>query len=182
MSVKLTRREALGLMGMTGLGLAAGCANSAPRSEAYGKWWRGNLHMHTYWSDGTCFPEIAVDTYRNKLGYHFLALSDHNRLSMDEGMWKLVVEKDGKWPPDVSQEYLDHYLKSSFGQQAQTRTRADGKVEARLRPFNETKQIFDEPGRFLLMPGVEVTQDIADLGNVNVHMNYVNLPEVIPMV
>lgn len=46
------------------------------------RWWKGNLHTHTLWSDGDSFPELVVDWYK-KNGYHFLALSDHNVL--DEG-------------------------------------------------------------------------------------------------
>jgi hypothetical protein len=25
------------------------------------RWWRGNLHAHTLWSDGDDFPEMAVE-------------------------------------------------------------------------------------------------------------------------
>ena len=43
------------------------------------RWWKGNLHTHSLWSDGNDFPEMIADWYR-KNGYHFLALSDHNIL------------------------------------------------------------------------------------------------------
>jgi len=48
-------------------------AQPAPR------WWKGNLHTHTLWSDGDDFPEMVVDWYKSR-GYDFLALSDHNVL------------------------------------------------------------------------------------------------------
>src|SRR5262245_15109758 len=49
-------------------------ANPAPR------WWKGNLHTHTLWSDGDDFPEMVAEWYRTR-GYNFLALTDHNVLS-----------------------------------------------------------------------------------------------------
>src|SRR4051812_26967133 len=48
--------------------------------QAGPKYWKGNLHTHSFWSDGDDFPEMIADWYRDK-GYHFLSLSDHNVLS-----------------------------------------------------------------------------------------------------
>ena len=42
------------------------------------RWWKGNLHTHTFLSDGEAFPQEAALLYR-KLGYNFLCFSDHNR-------------------------------------------------------------------------------------------------------
>jgi hypothetical protein len=44
------------------------------------RWWKGNLHTHSFWSDGDDFPEMIADWYKTR-GYHFLGLSDHNVLS-----------------------------------------------------------------------------------------------------
>src|SRR5437899_6120110 len=44
------------------------------------RFWKGNLHTHSYWSDGNDFPEMIADWYKSH-GYHFLGLSDHNVLS-----------------------------------------------------------------------------------------------------
>ena len=35
------------------------------------RWWKGNLHTHSLWSDGNDYPEMIVDWYRRR-GYHFL--------------------------------------------------------------------------------------------------------------
>jgi histidinol phosphatase-like PHP family hydrolase len=179
MRTAITRREALKGMGLAGLGLLAGRGAAAPKDGAHGKWWRGNLHMHTYWSDGRVFPEQAVDIYKNRLGYDFLALSEHNIFAGSGDHWKPVLEKEGKWPPDVTKPYFDTYMASAFGKEAQTRAAADGKTEVRLRSYDEVKKMFEEPGKFLLMPGVEITQ-VTD--GINVHVNYVNLPDVVPCV
>src|SRR3954451_9973397 len=47
------------------------------------RWYKGNLHTHSLWSDGDDFPEMIADWYKRQ-GYHFLALSDHNVLSEGE--------------------------------------------------------------------------------------------------
>src|SRR5688500_5766636 len=47
------------------------------------KFWKGNLHTHSLWSDGDDFPEMIADWYKRH-DYHFLALSDHNVLSEGE--------------------------------------------------------------------------------------------------
>ena len=41
------------------------------------RWLKGNLHCHTNVSDGKRFPQEKAKIYK-KLGYHFLAFTDHN--------------------------------------------------------------------------------------------------------
>ena len=53
------------------------------------RWWKGNLHTHTLWSDGDDFPEMIAESYRER-GYHFLALSDHNTMAVGERFPPLV--------------------------------------------------------------------------------------------
>jgi len=38
---------------------------------------KGNLHLHTTWSDGRCSPEQVVEIFKAK-GYHFISFSDHD--------------------------------------------------------------------------------------------------------
>jgi hypothetical protein len=45
-----------------------------------GSWLRGNLHCHTTNSDGGLKPQATVDAYA-ALGYDFLAITDHDRLT-----------------------------------------------------------------------------------------------------
>lgn len=42
-------------------------------------WRRGNLHAHTTLSDGESPPEVVIASYE-RLGYDFLAISDHDQL------------------------------------------------------------------------------------------------------
>ena len=57
----------------------------APADEpaATARWYKGNTHTHSLWSDGNDFPEMIVAWYRER-DYDFLALSDHNVLSRGE--------------------------------------------------------------------------------------------------
>lgn len=64
-----------------------------------GPWWKGNLHTHTTQSDGGLAPEQAADLYR-QAGYHFLALTDHGRVTdigrgCDDFLLLLGAEVDG---------------------------------------------------------------------------------------
>ena len=52
-------------------------------AQESGRWYKGNLHTHSLWSDGNDFPEMIADWYARE-GYHFLTLSDHNLLSRGE--------------------------------------------------------------------------------------------------
>ena len=48
--------------------------------ENEGKWFKGNLHMHTTLSDGRLDPDSARAEYR-KAGFDFISITDHWRLS-----------------------------------------------------------------------------------------------------
>jgi len=65
-------------------------------AAAQSKWFKGNTHTHTLWSDGNDFAEMVIDWYKQR-GYDFLALSDHNILQAKE-VWMDVkaVEKRRK--------------------------------------------------------------------------------------
>ena len=136
------------------------------------RWWRGNLHMHTFWSDGLAFPEEAVARYRDR-GYHFLGLSDHN----------VFQDAPDRWIPETGRErYVAEYLAAFPG--AKVRDRPDGVREVRLSTFRELAARFDEPGRFLLLPDFEATRTVefADGRSHQVHMNAVNVPKLLPSI
>ena len=44
----------------------AGCAGAAQARDGR-KWFRGQLHAHTYWSDGRAFPEQAIEAYKRAI-------------------------------------------------------------------------------------------------------------------
>jgi predicted metal-dependent phosphoesterase TrpH len=43
-------------------------------------WYRGNTHTHTNNSDGDSTPLAVATTYRD-LGYNFVVITDHNKLT-----------------------------------------------------------------------------------------------------
>ena len=135
------------------------------------RWWKGNLHTHTYWSDGDDFPEMIAEWYRTQ-GYNFLGLSDHNVLS--EGIRWDKLTKLQKKRGDIA---LDKYLNRFGTDWVETRgSREDDSLEVRLKPFSEYRSLVEERGKFLMIPSEEIS-DSAE--GVPVHMNATNLAEVI---
>ena len=55
----------------------------APEPAPADKWWKGNLHTHSFWSDGDDYPEMILEWYKTA-GYDFVALSEHNVLAEGE--------------------------------------------------------------------------------------------------
>src|SRR5205085_3970354 len=74
---------------------------------AQSTWYKGNLHTHSYWSDGDEFPEVIMDWYKTH-GYQFVALSDHNILAQGE-KWKLIPKS--KVHREGFEKYLNKYGK-----------------------------------------------------------------------
>lgn len=130
------------------------------------RWWKGNLHTHSLWSDGDDYPEMIADWYK-KHDYNFLMLSDHN--VMQEGdRWLVATNKGGG-------KVLEKYVKRFGADWVQQRTKND-LPEVRLKNLAEFRSKFEEPNKFLFIPGEELT----DKYKVSpVHMGAVNLREVI---
>lgn len=141
------------------------------------QWFRGQLHTHTYWSDGRGFPEQAVTAYKQR-GYDFLCMTDHNRFAEDTKAWRVVAAEEGPWPPQVTQSIFDTYVQTFGKDWVESKTKVPV-TSVRLKTYAEIKAKFEDPGKFILMPGVEVTQTINGLG---VHLNYINLPLILPCI
>ena len=190
----MTRQEFI--KSMAAVAALSGCSarecGLAVGSCAKKRWYKGNLHTHTVWSDGKAFPEEAVAWYRSR-GYNFLGLSDHNLFQDDTDRWvEIIGDKDAYTPPKktgtladryqpiVRQRYFDDYVLAF--PDAALRTNAAGRTEARLRTFDELSAKFNVPGEFLLLPDVEATRSInySDGRLQQMHMNYVNVPQLPP--
>lgn len=135
------------------------------------RWFKGNTHTHSLWSDGNDFPEMIADWYRQH-GYHFLVISDHNVLSQGDRWIKHeeIVKRGGK-------EALAKY-RARFGDDwVQTRREPESpEFEVRLKPLNEFRKLVEAPGQFVLIQGEEIS-DRAE--GVPVHINAANLEELI---
>src|SRR5437870_2816488 len=139
-----------------------------PAANAPTQYWKGNLHTHSLWSDGDDFPEMIADWYKRN-GYHFLTLSDHNVLA--EGDRWVDVRPDHPNRPLALKKYLDR-----FGEGWVERRQKDKLQQVRLKPLAEFRSVLEEPGKFLLIPGEEITHAFA---RNPVHMNAINLRDVI---
>lgn len=134
------------------------------------RWWKGNLHTHTFWSDGDDFPEMVAEWYRTH-GYHFLALSDHNLLQQGQ-RW----EKESTLETRAGGGVVERYL-ARFGPAWVERRGSGAEAEVRLKPFDEFRALVEERGRFLLLPAEEIS-DSAE--GVPVHINASNIRDPLP--
>ncbi|MFN3652253.1 MAG: hypothetical protein ACK47B_21960 [Armatimonadota bacterium] len=152
--------------------IVAGCSTAAlvdarMESPSEPRWWKGNLHTHSLWSDGDDYPEMIVDWYRQR-GYQFLALSDHNVLSEGERWIDAEKNRGGG-------AALEKYRKRFGSEWVEERTAA-GKTQVRLKPIGEYRHLFEEPNRFLLIQSEEITDSFQ---RKPIHMNAHNLRELI---
>ena len=145
---------ALGLM-LVALVLAPAPVRAA---DAAPRWFKGNLHTHSLWSDGDDYPEMITDRYK-RAGYHFLAMSDHN--IMPEGQRWFALKPPavvvGKLEQRGGGAVLDNYVARFGAEWVEQRTNAAGAREIRLKPLAEYRPLFEEPGRCLKITSLEVT-------------------------
>ena len=131
------------------------------------RWWKGNLHTHSLWSDGDDYPEVVVDWYKSR-GYHFVALSDHNVLAEGE-RWIDVASSAGGTVAFT--DYLDR-----FGTDWVEGRQQNGRTVARLKTLEEYRVLFDEPGQFLIIQSEEITDGFE---SKPIHVNATNVAELI---
>lgn len=139
------------------------------------RWFKGNMHCHTYWSDGRAFPDQAVRSYRDA-GYDFCAVTDHNRMGENRDYWRKVEDEEKGWPPTVCRRNFDIYRKEFPWADSRE---ADGVMEVRLQTLTELIERYSRPDKFLVMRGMEITRCDADYQR-HMHMNYVNLDAPVP--
>jgi len=162
----------------------SGLASAQEAKDGSSKWWRGNLHTHSLWSDGDDFPEMIAKWYVDH-DYHFLALTDHNVLSAGKRWMNLSTIKNR-----AGESGFEKYV-TEFGEPwVETRDKpksksADAKSDkakpatvkqVRLRTLDEFRGRFEKPGKFLMIQGEEIS-DRAE--KFPIHMNATNLRSVI---
>src|SRR5688500_8687075 len=163
----------LGLFATVSMGLLLGCSRSSP-----GRWYKGNLHTHSLWSDGDDFPERIALWYRDR-GYHFLAISDHNTVQEgDKWVYNVELYRRGAGPAAAA------YLRDFAGTAKVRGDREAGTHEIRLTPFEEYKPLVDRSGSFLLIRSEEISDKFEKASGIGggpgakpIHMNATNLAE-----
>lgn len=148
----------------------AGAQETTPeRAVPSARWYRGNLHTHSLWSDGNDFPDMIADWYASN-GYHFLGLSDHNILSRGE-----------RWIPADTPvkrgaiQGLERY-RARFGETGVETREVEGVEQVRLKNLDEVRALVEKPGEFILIESEEITDGFQSLP---IHINATNIGEVI---
>jgi len=133
-------------------------------AEESDRWFRGNTHTHTLWSDGDDLPESVADWYKRH-GYHFLVLSDHNILSRGERWKELRADEALPVLKKAEKRWGKGHVKTRV---------ADGKKQVRLMPLSEVRELLEEPGEFIMIEGIELTSNPSGFA---VHSNPLNVSE-----
>jgi len=140
-------------------------AVKAAQGKSAGRVWRkGQLHSHSIWSDGQALPEEVMAQYR-AAGFSFVCLSDHDQFPTDTNHWIPVEKEIGSWPYHLTEEALARAEKLVPGG-VETRKVWNRKF-VRLKPYSELARQFNEPDKFLVVPGQEVARTC--------HMNVFNV-------
>lgn len=132
------------------------------------KWYKGNLHAHSYWSDGDEFPEVIMAWYQSH-GYNFTVLSDHNTLAEGD---KWITIGDRGYLQDGFQAYLEKYGDSWVVH----RRDSAGRIEVKLKTLEEYKPLFEKYSDFLIIQSEEVTTAYQDRP---IHINATNIQQLI---
>lgn len=141
---------------------------SQPGAKNPGKvFFKGNLHTHSLWSDGDDFPEMIADWYKAR-GYDFLALTEHN-----------VIATGVKWVDAATNKTREQAVGKAvarFGPDWLEKRVEKGRPQVRLKTLEQVKAKVEEPGKFILVQGEEITHRF---GKLPVHMNAINLASLI---
>lgn len=151
--------------------LLAGITGSLPRGarpipDSAARWWKGNLHTHSFWSDGDDYPEMIAAWYKER-GYHFLSFTEHNLLAQGHKWITVTSKKAGGALKKYRAKFGDTWVED--------RLRL-GTNQVRLKPLAEFAPLLEEPGKFLLIPSEEITGNHL---TAPVHVNGINLRDAV---
>ena len=138
-----------------------------PATAQKARWYKGNLHTHSLWSDGDDYPEMIMEWYKQR-GYDFVALSDHNILA--EGEKWVRITGDG-----TAREAFGKYL-ARYGEDWVRHEQRGDTVRVQLKTLQAYRHLFEEKEKFLIIQAEEITDQFQ---GKPVHMNATNLAELI---
>ncbi len=142
------------------------CQSPPQSTEAPQRWLKGNLHTHSFWSDGDDFPEMIMDWYKTN-DYQFVVLSDHNILQEGEKWINIAGSKKEK----ALERYRNHYGTDWV----ETREDTSG-LQVRLKTLVEYRSRFDSPDNFLILKSEEISDGYE---GKPIHLNATNVQELI---
>jgi hypothetical protein len=133
------------------------------------KWFKGNTHTHSLWSDGNDFPEMIMDWYKTH-GYDFLCLSDHNTLAEGEKWTQIPAHP-------FRQRRFNEYVQKFGSNWVVQKTDSAGNIHVRLKTLAEYRPLFEKKDKFLLIQAEEITDKFE---KKPIHIGAINTREVIP--
>ncbi len=143
-----------------------GC--SEPKSSPTKHWFKGNLHTHSYWSDGDEFPEVIMDWYKSN-NYHFVALTDHNILAEGE-KWKTISNDS------IYQKAFKNYLNTYGSDWVEHKQDSLNRTQVKLKTYEEYRPKFEKEGEFLIIQSEEITDGY---NGKPIHINATNVKQKI---
>lgn len=132
------------------------------------QWRKGNMHTHSYWSDGDNYPEMIAAWYKER-SYNFLVFTDHNTLHQNEKWIDVDKAKEGRKSLAA--------LQAAFPTDWIVSRKSEGKDEVRLKTFDEVFTKFAVPQQYLLIQGEEITDKFQ---KKPIHLCATNTNELIP--
>lgn len=132
------------------------------------KWYKGNTHTHSYWSDGDDFPEMIMDWYKTH-SYDFISLSDHNILAEGE-KWKQIPVHPFR------QQRFNDYLKKYGEDWVTYRKDSAGQISVKLKTLEEYRPLFEEKDKFLVMQAEELSDEFK---GKPIHIGAINVKELV---
>ncbi len=142
--------------------------SKAEAQKPAAKWYKGNTHTHSYWSDGDDFPEMIMDWYKSH-GYDFISLSDHNILAEGE-KWKEIPNF-----PAAKQRFQE-YLKKYGTDWVKYKIDTGNRINVKLKTLQEYRPLFEEKGKFLIMQAEEISDKFEERP---IHIGAINVKELV---
>ena len=143
-------------------------------------WKKGAIHSHSFWSDGRSLPEAALCVYRDKLGFDFVCLSDHNIFQQESIPAVIDAVSNNIWPPNLTADEIK-FAQDLCGSSIEVKSIGIRRF-ARLKSFDELQKEWEIPEKFTLIPGCEITAGHIDKKSgeyCEIHLNAINLPRTI---
>ena len=142
---------------------------TASACDSGDRWYRGNTHTHSLWSDGDAAPEAVVGWYQEQ-GYDWLSITDHDVLLRGD-RW-FTVDEGGRLSPERVTK-----LRAEFGDDWVVTRDSGGANQMRLKTVDELRDRFEVPGSFLLVEGQEISDESE---GKPLHFNVFNPAELVP--
>lgn len=161
-------RKVLNMIPRNGLILALAVGLVSNLAGEVKRYFKGNTHAHSFWSDGNDFPEMVVDYY-HRSGYDFAVVSDHDVMAKGY-RWMSVRDINARQMaegPGAIEKCI-----ARFGADWIEWREIEGTKGIVLKPLVEFREQFEAPGEFLILEAEEISNTSS---SGPIHINALNL-------